>query len=165
MTVQNNYVLGLASLALLTAPEAGAMLRRDSARFGGYEIQFAQVADLFSNPEHRDDACKSLLVMHMCSLIKDSFELCKHHCEIADSMQQMRAEPWYQFCRLVRNCIGHNFAFKFSARDIAVLPATWRGRSITPGMNRGPLPLTFFGYGEAWELFQDIRAFAVRTGV
>ena len=165
MTVQNNYVLGLASLALLTAPEAQAVLRRDSARFGGYEVQFAQVADLFSNTEHRDDACKSLLIMHMCSLIKDSFELCRHHCKAAGCLPQMRVEPWYQFCRLIRNCIAHNFEFTFSSHDLPVLPATWRGRSITAAMNGGPLPLSFFGYSQAWDLFQDIRSFAVRTCV
>ena len=165
MTVQNNYVLGLASLALLTAPEAQAVLRRDCASFGGYEVQFAQVADLFSNSEHRDDACKSLLIMHMCSLIKDSFELCRHHCKAAGVLPQMRVEPWFQFARLVRNCIAHNFEFEFSQFDLTILPATWLGRSITRAMNGGPLPVSFFGYREAWELFQDIRSFAAKSGV
>jgi hypothetical protein len=165
MTVQNNYVLGLASLALLTAPEAIPILQRESARFGGYDVQFGQVVALFSNTEHRDDACRSLLIMHMCSLIKDSFELCRHHCKIAGELSAMQGEPWYQFCRLIRNCIAHNFLLIFSARDITLLPLTWRGRTITHAMQGGPLPLQVFGYVEAWEMFIEIRTFAETSGV
>jgi hypothetical protein len=165
MTVQNNYVLGLASLALLTAPEAGALLRRDAAHFGTYEVQFAQIADLFAHPAHREDACRSFLVMHMCSLVKDSFELCTHHARAANRLQEMKAEPWHQFCRLVRHCIAHKFIFDFRPYDLSILPARWRGREITAAHNGQELPLALFGYEQAWEMFMDIRTFAERTGV
>jgi hypothetical protein len=165
MTVQNNYVLGMASLAVLTAPEAIPILQRDGARFGGYDVQFAQVALLIANTEHRDDACRSFMIMHMCSLVKDSFELCRHHCKLAGNLSVMQAEPWYQFCRLIRNCIAHNFLFAFSSRDITLLPLTWRGRTIIGAMNGGPLPLQFFSNVEAWEMFVDVRTFAERSGV
>src|SRR5688500_17281442 len=106
MTVQNNYVLGLASISLLTRPEAQVLLQQDSAKFGGYEVRFGQIAALFSTSAHRDDAVKSFLVMHMCSLIKDTFELCRYHCKVAGRLKEMQTEPWYNFCRLVRNCIA-----------------------------------------------------------
>ena len=165
MTVQNNYVLGLASISLLTRPEAAAILQQESAKLGKYEVQFAQINTLFSTPEHRDDAIKSFLIMHLCALIKDTFELCRHHCKEAGRLQEMQAEPWYNFCRLVRNCIAHNFLFGFTDRDRKLMPVRWRGREITAGFDKMPLPLEFFGYKQAWEMFVDVRTFAERAGV
>jgi len=165
MTVQNNYVLGLASISLLTHPQAPAILQAESAGFGQYRVDFRQIATLFSTPAHREDAIKSLLIMHMCALIKDSFELTRHHCKVAGRLKELQAEPWYNFCRLIRNCIAHNFLFVFTERDLATMPDSWRGLQITADFNGRPLPLEFFGYVHAWEMFTDIRSFAERAGV
>ena len=85
--------------------------------------------------------------------------------ERAGRLYEMKAEPWYQFCRLVRNCIAHNFIFEFRQHDVSILPARWRGREITAAYDGQELPLALFGYEQAWEMFVEIRTFAERTGV
>ena len=101
----------------------------------------------------------------MGSLAKDAFELTRRHCKDAGRMAEMRAEPWYQFARLIRNYLAHKFLFEFNSHDIRLLPVTWRGRTITAAMNGEELPVAIFGWSEAWALFIDIRTFAERTGV
>ena len=160
MTIHNNYILGLASLALLTSTEAEAVLRRDSASFGAFTVNFGQVADLLQKPVDREDSCKSFLIMLMCALIKDTFELTRHHCKSTGRLQLLTSQPWHQFARLVRNCMGHNFLFEFRPGDIALLPISWRHCTLTAAMNGQPLPLSLFGYAEAWSLFEEMRAFA-----
>ena len=164
-TVQNNYVLGLAAIGLLTAESCQAQLRSDQATFGGFAVQFSQVADLMRVPEHRDDAIKSFLIMLMCSLVKDTFELVKHHAETRGLANDLKAQVWYHFARLARNCIGHNFILEFKERDLALLPLTWRGCTLTVAMNGQPLALELFGYAQAWQLFLDMRQYAVDRGL
>ena len=106
MTVQNNYVLGLASLALLTSDAGQAQLRTDNAQFGGFTVQFGQVADLMAIPAHRDDAIKSFLIMLMCSLVKDTFELTRFHARQFEIFADLKLQNWYHYARLVRNCLG-----------------------------------------------------------
>jgi hypothetical protein len=161
MTVQNNYALGLAALALLTADSSQAQLRTDSANFGPFTVHLAQVADLMQVPPHRDDAIKSFHIMLMCSLIKDTFELVKHHAETAGLANEMKSQHWYHLARLVRNGLGHNFLLEFNARDLALMPVTWRNVTLTASMNHQQLPLAIFGYPDAWQLFLDMQAFAV----
>lgn len=159
-TVQNNYVLGLASIALLTAEGSQTQLRSDSAKFGTFSIEFAQVADLMRVPAHRDDAVKSFLIMLMCSLVKDTFELVKHHAKKHRIASTLKAQGWYHYARMVRNCIGHNFILEFNAYDLTLLPVRWRNCELTSAMNGQQLPLERFGYAEAWQLFLDMRQFA-----
>jgi hypothetical protein len=163
--VKNNYFLGHASIALLRNPRASEILKGGGAKFGRYEMPFAQIADLLSNPASRDEACQNFLVMHMSALIKDSFEMCRAHCKRAGRMTEMRAESWYHFCRLVRNCITHSSLFEFSPGDLQMMPVTWNGLTITSAFAGKPLMLEFFTYAHVWEMFMEIQAFAERTGV
>ena len=165
MAVQNNYVLGLASIALLSADEVMPFLRTQSASFGQYSVTFDQVAEILAKPAAREESIKQFLIMLMCSMTKDTFELTRHHCKAAGRLQEMQAQPWYQFARLVRNCIAHNFLFEFTSYDRTVLPVTWKGCTLTAVMDQQELPLAVFGYVQAWELFAEFRAFAARTGV
>jgi hypothetical protein len=165
MTVQNNYILGLAALKMFSAPAALATLRDSNAAFGAIRVEFDQVRVLMSNPSTREESSKAFLVMLMCSLVKDSFELARHHAKRAVAFDTLRIQPWYHFCRLIRNCIGHNYILDFKPADLALLPVTWRGRSITAAMNNQELPLNFFGYVEAWDLFVEIRTFAETTQI
>ena len=165
MTVQNNYVLGMAALSMFAAPAALATLTGCQAAFGGFTVPLDQVRVLMSSPATRDESGKAFLVMLMCSLIKDSFELTQHHAKKAGIAAAMRNQPWYHFCRIIRNCISHNFLVEINARDLLLLPLTWRNRTITAAMNNQELPISFFGWAEAWELFVDIRTFAETTGI
>ena len=164
-TVQNNYVLGLAAIGLLTADSSQNQLRTDHATFGDFSVHFGQVADLMHVPQHRDDAVKSFLIMLMCSLVKDTFELVKHHAEGRGLSDDLKAQAWYHFARLVRNCLGHNFKVRFKNSDLALMPVTWRQCALTAHMNEQQLPLAMFGYAQAWQLFDDMRQYAVDRGL
>jgi hypothetical protein len=117
MTVQNNYLLGLASVALLGNGVARQMLRTAEGDFGGFAIKFDTVEPYFALPEQGDDSLRSLALMHLCSVVKDSYELTIHHAKVANKLQLMQVQPWYQFARMIRNCIAHNFLFEFRPYD------------------------------------------------
>ena len=96
------FVLGRASFASLTSAEAETFLGRGSTWFGQGTVHFGQVADLFRRLAHREDACKSFLIMLMCALNKDTFELTRHHCKSSEGLQRFKSQPWYQFDPVVQ---------------------------------------------------------------
>lgn len=165
MTVQNNYLLGLASVVLLRNDVTRQSLRTAEGDFGGFAIKFDEVEAYFALPVQREDSIRSLALLHLSSLVKDGFELTQHHAKVANKLQQMRAEPWYQFARMVRNCIAHSFLFEFRSYDLKLLPATWRGITIDAGMQSTELPSSMFGWAQAWQLFVDIRTFAEQSKI
>jgi hypothetical protein len=149
MTVQNNYVLGLAALSMFATPEAIATLRNSRATMEtavgtAFAVEFDQVWVSLSNPSTRDESTKAFLVMSMCTLIKDSYELTRHHAKKAGFFRSLQDQPWYHFCRIIRNCIAHNYLIEFSEKDLTLLPISWRGRTITAAMNNTELSLIVF---------------------
>ena len=135
-------------------------LEKSTARFGSYTVLFAQVATLLNNCADRDIAVKEFLKMLLRALIKESFELLKTYTSETSQEALLRGEPWYQFARLIRNCLSHSFVFKFRPHDRKILPVSWRGRSVSTDMDGAPLTLEFFGYVQTWELFADLCEFA-----
>ncbi len=71
----------------------------------------------------------------------------------------LKDAPWYQFARIIRNCLSHNFIFVFNNYDKGLLPITWKNRSIAIDMDNQPLELKYFGYVETWEMFQEFHSF------
>lgn len=156
---KNNYVLGLAAISLFGSPDAYPILERNHATFGQYTVPFAQVAQLFAKENDRNIAIREFLTSQIRALIKESFELIKDYCEDTGQSAVFKAEPWYQFARMIRNCLSHNFKFEFNKYDKSLLPVSWGPRTIDLGMDGTHLKLEFFGYVETWELFREYQEF------
>ena len=103
--------------------------------------------------------------MLMCSLIKDTFELTRYHARRRGLLPDLKSQSWFEFARLIRNCLGHKFLFEFNNHDRTVLPVHWHGRVISVDMDGKPLPMALFGYVEAWQLFTEMRQYAIDRGL
>lgn len=156
---KNNYILGLAGISLFGSPEAYLILEKNHAAFGTYTVEFAQVVHLLQNATDREIAIKEFLTSQIRALIKESFELIKDYCDGTGQAALFKAEPWYQFARMIRNCLSHNFKFEFNKHDNGLLPVSWRARTITSAMDGQHLKLDFFGCVETWELFREYQVF------
>lgn len=156
---KNNYILGLAGISLFASPEAYPILEKGHAAFGTYTVEFTQVVRLLRNATDREIAVKEFLTSQIRALIKESFELVKDYCDGTGQAVLFKSEPWYQFARMIRNCLSHNFKFEFNKHDRGLLPVSWNGRTITSAVDGQPLKLDFFGYVETWELFREYQTF------
>jgi len=156
---KKNYILGLAAISLFASPEAYAILERNHAAFGTYIIEFAQVVHLLRIDKDRDIAVKEFLTSQIRAIIKESFELIKDFCDDTGQAALFKAEPWYQFARMIRNCLSHNFRFEFNKYDKGLLPVSWNHRTISIALDGQHLTLDFFGYVETWELFREYERF------
>ncbi len=160
---KNNYILGLAALSLFASEEIYFVLKKSFCSFGPYSLSFEQVANLLKNPNNRDIAAKEFIKMLLRALIKESFELIKDYCDDSKQISVFVDQTFYQFARMIRNSLSHNFRFEFNKYDKTFLPVTWKGRTITIAMDRSYLELSFFGYVETWELFAELQSFAQNT--
>jgi hypothetical protein len=158
--VQNNFVLGLAGIALLSRPDAYDMLRSDVARFGNFTVPLDQVGHLLTKPGDRDEHLKQFAIVMMRDLVTLSYELALYHAAHAGFRSELEKEPWFNFASVIRNCLSHNLRIGFSKRTRSALPIRWQELELTADMEGKPLPLEFFNWDHAWRLFMDIKAFA-----
>ncbi len=156
---KNNFILGLAAISLFGTQESYSILDKNSAHFGQYTVPFDQVSNLLRNEDDRSIAIKEFVKMLIRALIKESFELIKAYCEDTGQRTVFTSVSWYQFARMIRNCLSHNFKFEFRPNEKNLLPARWRARTITVQMDGQHLELEFLGYLQTWEMFHDFQQF------
>ena len=111
----------------------------------------------------RNIACKEFVNMGLRILIKESFELIKDYSDNTSQTQLFKNQSWYQFARIIRNCLSHNFKFQFRDHDKTLLPLVWKNKTIDISLDTTHLQLSFFGYVEAWELFDEMNLFVNNT--
>lgn len=158
--VKNNYILGLASVSVLSESFAANHLRQSHCAFGTYVVEFRQVAALLESKLDREMALKEFTTMLIRGLLKESFETVLAYAKSNQQSAKLKAQPWFQFFRLIRNCVSHNFHFEFGDYDKALLPVSWDGRTIDVSLNDKPLEIAFLGYEGVWDLFSEIDDFA-----
>jgi DNA polymerase elongation subunit (family B) len=69
------------------------------------------------------------------SALKEMFEVTKIYCKATNQLNKLSSQPWYQFWRVLRNCLSHDFSFNFNEYDIKKLPVTWSDVTIDESMD------------------------------
>ena len=158
---KNNFILGLASLALLTDPDARNLLNEKSADFSGYSVPFDQVAALLGSEIDRQIALEEFAKSVLRCLLKEGHELVTDYCKPEGLYSDLSAQSWWQFSRLIRNALSHNFCFRLNDKDMKLLPLSWQGKTIDASVDGQPIMMSFFGYAEAWCLFLEYETFVL----
>jgi hypothetical protein len=85
---------------------------------------FADLADMLEQQSSRDALSSDFILNQLHALIRAPFGILQDCCEDydkADSTRflwnEMKATPWFQFTRIVRNAISHNFHFRYNSHD------------------------------------------------
>ena len=161
---KNNYILVLASTRLFSNEKTYPILDESGCKFGTYSINFKQVANMMRSKNDREIACKEFVNMGYRILLKEPFELIKDYCNFTNQIDIFNKQNWYQFARIIRNCLSHNFKFKFNDNDKSILPITWKNRTIDVSLDNSHLQLSFLGgYVGAIELFGEMTSFVRNT--
>lgn len=157
--IGDTYTAGHAALVLLNSEEAPVILRRHRVGVGEYEVDLKKVADQISDPQQRNDMLLWFLPSLNKLLVTEAFEAVKDFCTKNNVSRKLKAEPWYEFARMIRNALTHTFRFEFREYHKTVLPVSWGGRTIDLSMHGKSLDLNFFGYPQGVQLVFEIEDF------
>ena len=158
---RNNFTVGLAGVLMLDLGNISDIRGKSSLVLGeNYELPFDQVVALLGE-DYVDKliALTEFLNMLLRAFIKEPYELLKAYCRDTGQLREMQCQPWFQFARIIRNCLSHDFRFDLS-KHMKLLPVTWKGKTITGGMHGTRLEHSFFGFNDAIQLFEDLQSFA-----
>ena len=107
----------------------------------GRWLSFADLADKLEQPSSRHALSSDFILNQLHALIRVPFEILRDYCEDYDKadptrrlFQKMKEAPWYEYARMVRNAISHNFHFRYNNHDKEILPVTWNGITLSQEM-------------------------------
>ena len=145
-TIKNNYALVQAAILFLAQPDALTKFDEYSSPFSEHPEakQFLYIRYVFENDKLLTLATNQLRKSVLKNCIKEMFELVKAYGLETQQIKLLRASPWYQFLRMVRNSLSHDFYLRYNEHDLKLLPITWSGLTLTVTMNGSELPMAGF---------------------
>jgi hypothetical protein len=111
------------------------------------------------NQSDKKLACSEFVKMGLRAFIKESFELIKNYTDLTNQSQKFQNQKWFHFARIIRNCLSHNFYFKFNTKDKKILPVSFKNKIITIDMDNTPLTKSLLSPVDAWDLFNEMKLF------
>ncbi|NTH16659.1 hypothetical protein G6L99_31595 [Agrobacterium rhizogenes] len=133
----------------------------------GEWISFSDLGSEIEQAELRANLVTEFALTHLYALICPPFEFlskfCKNYGEAnphSTLSSDLKAAQWYQFARLVRNALSHNFRFEFDRGTRMKLPITWNGITISEAMDGQPISYMTLWHKTGYELFLEMKIFA-----
>ena len=164
-TIKNNYALAQSGIVLLALPDARTRLDEQFSTLKDHpEIQAIRYIDyVFEDYELLKLATGQLRNAVLRNCIKEIYEQVMLYGDQTNQIRVIRAAPWYQFLRIVRNCLSHDMTLKFRPFDLKQLPVAWSGLTIDATMHDSQLPMNgFLTRKKALELLHAVSDY-VRT--
>ena len=112
---------------------------------------------VFKDDELLKHATNQLRNSVLRNCLKETYELINLYGNETGQSTIVKAAPWYQFLRIVRNCLSHDMKLRFRKADIKHLPVTWGGLTFDESMQNKSLPMrNFLSRPKAFELIDSI---------
>lgn len=158
-TIKNNYALAQGGIAMLALPDARARLDEVFSLLREHpETQRIRYIDyVFEDDDLLKFATRQFRNATLRSCMRELFEQVKLFGIETNQMQIIKAAPWYQFLRIVRNCLSHDMKLQFGKYDLKHLPTSWSGLTIDASMHNVELQMHgFLGREKALELVDAV---------
>ena len=158
-TVKNNYALAQAGIALLALPDARARLNEVFALLEDHPETSAicYIDYIFEDDNLLQSATGEFRNSILRNCMKELFEQVKLYGKETNQKKIIEAAPWYQFMRIIRNCLSHDMKLRFRSYDLKQLPTSWSGLTIDASMHGSYLPMRdFLDRQKALELVDSV---------
>ena len=145
-TIKNNFALVQAGIGLMACLD---ILERVDKVFSQVKhhpeansVQYIRY--VFETDDLLKHATNELRNSVLRNCLKEAFELVKLYGDQTNQAIVIKAAPWYQFLRIVRNSLSHDLQMHFRESDFKRLPITWAGLTFDRSMHNGPLQMSNF---------------------
>ena len=161
-TALNRIQLAYASLVLWSYPDTPNVFDAIHDAMDAKLHLFPEVKRLVRDEKSMKIACEDLYMLAYRSALTDLLPLTKTYCHATGQLDKLKAQRWFSFWRILRNCFAHDMTFNFNPAERALLPVTWSGVTIDLSMNGKPLTHGHMSYAKLLELIEAAQSFLLR---
>lgn len=158
-TAINRIQLAYASLVLWSYPDTPVIFDAIHDAIDPKLHLFSNVKQLIHDEKTMKIAIDDFYMLAYRSALTDLFPLTKLYCHETGQIDKLKAQPWFTFWRILRNCFAHDLVFNFNPHERSLLPVNWSGMSIDISMNGRPLTHGQMSYAKMLELLEAARMF------
>ena len=166
LTKLNHIKLSYASVVMWAYPDTPRLFKELHSEILNNANTNKKIVDLFPDIDGLVDdeaalkiATEELYASSYRAAIKELLPLTKYYCHNTKQLEKLKAQPWFQFWNILRNCWSHEMKFNFNGHEKSVLPVTWSGVTVDISMNGRELKHGECSYEKIRELIEEAESF------
>ena len=156
----NCFVVSLGAAHLLCRSDAPKRLKDAVLSVEGATFNLTPLSESLRGEPSSRPSVQGFLKSSYRTCLCETFEVLNKYCVDTKQEKLFRSQNWYDFVRIVRNALRHNFTFAFRPSDVKKLPVSWKGKQITTAMEGTLITFSFLGFDDLRELYSALEAFA-----
>ena len=124
----------------------GSMPNREEIKIDvkGQNVSFGTVLKDHMPIKEIEDTVKDMAITSVCrTYMRENFRITQNYCIDNNILRILQEQDWYQFARILVNCISHNLVFDLSTVNKNRLPAKFKSVSISEDLQGKHLDKTF----------------------
>lgn len=153
-TKMNHIQLSYASLVLWSYDDVRSFFEQLHGELDDNIKVFPSVINLVKDKTNMRIALEDLYQSAYRSAVVELCSLTKLYCRQTGQLQCLKAQPWFQFLLVIRNCWSHDMTFNLNPNEKSKLPLTWSGITLDESINGKSLTHGDLSYKKLYELLQ-----------
>lgn len=102
----------------------------------GSPVKFSKMLNEHLVIPEIEDTVKSLAITSVCrTYMRENFRITQNYCIETNKLDILQEQEWYQFARILVNCISHNFIFDLTTVNKNRLPVRFKNIEIGESMH------------------------------
>jgi hypothetical protein len=154
-----SFLVSLGATHLLCQDDSQPRLDGATLKIEGVKFNLTALSALLKKEQYKRSMIENFVKSCYRACLCESWDAIKKYCESTGQLETLQQQCWYNFARLVRNALSHDFTFVFFPSDMKKLPVTWAGRTIVPDMEGSPITFRFLDFEDVLRLHATFQSF------
>lgn len=134
-TALNQIQFAYASMILWSYPDTPRFFEALYDELDSIPKPFPHVVNFVHDDAAMRIACEQAFEAAHMAALKDLLGITRTYCHDTGQLDLLKAQPWFTFWKVLRNCFAHDTKFNFNPEERALLPLFWSGVTIDISMN------------------------------
>ncbi len=139
-------------------------LHKSTLTINNDKVDFSTLADSLSKDNQYETIIKHMTNLAIKNAVTDYFESIMKYCEQTKQFSVLKNQQWYNYAKLIRNGLSHDYQWDFSRQKKSIFPVTYKQIIIIYDLHGTLLKENQMPLSVIWGMLEEMESF-VKTNL
>ena len=164
--LNNKRIPLMISLVYTKIPKARLLesLQKSTLIINNDKVDFSTLANSLSQDNQYEAIINHMTNLAIKNAVTDYYESIIKYCKQTKQFSILKNQQWYNYAKLIRNGLSHDYQWDFSQQKKSIFPVTYKQITITYNLHGTLLKENQMPLSIIWVMLEEIESF-VKTNL
>ncbi len=134
-------------------------LQKSTLTINKDKVDFSSLANSLSKDNLYETIIQHMINLALKNAVTDYYESIMKYCKQTKQTDILKKQPWYNYSKLIRNGLSHDYQWDFSKQTKSIFPVTYKQTMITYDLHGTLLKENQMPLSVIWVLLKEMENF------